>query len=75
VLGRLVDEDVKKALEALPTPFRLLVLLAEVEGFATERLPMPLGLKTGTVMSKLHRGRPLLEKALWHYAQQAGYRV
>jgi RNA polymerase sigma-70 factor (ECF subfamily) len=73
VLGRLVDEDVKQALEALPPAFRLAVLLADVEGFSYREIADTLGVKMGTVMSRLHRGRRMLEKALWYYAQQTGH--
>lgn len=64
VLERLVDEDIIHALEELPLPFRQVVLLADVEGFAYKEIADILDIKIGTVMSRLHRGRRRLQQAL-----------
>jgi RNA polymerase sigma-70 factor (ECF subfamily) len=73
VLERLVDEDIIKALEELPVPFRQVVLLADVEGFAYKEIADILDIKIGTVMSRLHRGRRRLQQALVPYLQRSGY--
>jgi RNA polymerase sigma-70 factor (ECF subfamily) len=72
VLERLPDEEVKAALESLPENFRLPVLLADVEGFSYKEIADIMGTPIGTVMSRLHRGRKALEKALWETAKERG---
>jgi RNA polymerase sigma-70 factor (ECF subfamily) len=72
VLDRLPDEDVQRALEALPEGFRMAVLLADVEGFSYREIAEILGVPIGTVMSRLHRGRKALQKALWERVQERG---
>jgi len=71
-LDRFVDGDVKAAVEALPENFRLPVLLADVEGFSYKEIAEIMDVPIGTVMSRLHRGRKALERALWMTAQQRG---
>ena len=72
VIRSMPDEDVQKALEALPEGFRLAVLLADVEGFSYKEIAEILGIPIGTVMSRLHRGRRALEKALWEMVRERG---
>ena len=72
VLDGLPDDEVKQALESLPENFRLPVLLADVEGFSYKEIAEIMGTPIGTVMSRLHRGRKALEKALWDTAEERG---
>ena len=72
VLQSLVSEDVRKAIDSLPEHFRMPVLLADVEGFAYKEIAEILDVPIGTVMSRLHRGRKTLQKALWEFAQERG---
>jgi len=72
VIRSMPDEDVQRALEALPEGFRLAVLLADVEGFSYKAIAEILGIPIGTVMSRLHRGRRALEKALWERVRERG---
>ena len=72
VLEQFVDADVKAAVEDLPEHFRLPVLLADVEGFSYKEIAEIMDVPIGTVMSRLHRGRKALEKALWVFAEQRG---
>jgi RNA polymerase sigma-70 factor (ECF subfamily) len=67
-----VDEDVKAAVEALPEIFRIPVLLADVEGFSYKEIARIMDVPIGTVMSRLHRGRKALEKALWDINERRG---
>jgi RNA polymerase sigma-70 factor (ECF subfamily) len=72
VLDRIPDADVKAALESLPEYFRLAVLLADVEGFSYKEIADIMDVPIGTVMSRLHRGRKALERALWDTAKERG---
>ncbi len=72
VLDRIPDEAVKAALESLPENFRLPVLLADVEGFSYKEIAEIMETPIGTVMSRLHRGRKALQKALWDTAKERG---
>jgi RNA polymerase sigma-70 factor, ECF subfamily len=71
-LERFVDEDVKAAVESLPDNFRIPVLLADVEGFSYKEIAKIMEVPIGTVMSRLHRGRKALEKALWEINERRG---
>lgn len=72
LLEGLVEEDIKRAVEELPENFRLPVLLADLEGFSYKEIAEILDIPIGTVMSRLHRGRKALERALWDFARQRG---
>jgi RNA polymerase sigma-70 factor (ECF subfamily) len=63
-LDRFTDTDVKEAIESLPDTFRLAVLLADVEGFSYKEIAEITDVPIGTVMSRIHRGRKALQKAL-----------
>jgi RNA polymerase sigma-70 factor (ECF subfamily) len=66
------DDEVKAALEDLPENFRLPVLLADVEGFSYKEIAEMLEIPIGTVMSRLHRGRKAMQKALFEFARARG---
>jgi RNA polymerase sigma-70 factor (ECF subfamily) len=70
VLDRFSESEVKEAVESLPDQFRLAVLLADVEGFSYKEIAEILNVPIGTVMSRLHRGRRALEKALFPFAEE-----
>lgn len=72
-LENLFDDDVKDALESLPYQFRLVVLLCDVEGFSYNEIANIIDAPLGTVMSRLYRGRKLLQRQLWNYAKTRGY--
>lgn len=72
LLELFTDSEVKDALESLPESFRFVVLLADVEGFAYKEIAEILEIPIGTVMSRLHRGRKALQKALFEYAVNRG---
>ena len=62
------EAEVKDAVEQLPDNFRMAVLLADVEGFSYKEIAEIMDIPIGTVMSRLHRGRKLLEKLLYDFA-------
>ncbi len=72
VLDSFTDDEVKLALESLPDGFRMAVLLADVEGFSYKEIAEITGVPIGTVMSRLHRGRRALQKALYEFGMQRG---
>jgi len=72
LLERVTDDEVKGALESLPESFRIAVLLADVEGFSYKEIAEITGVPIGTVMSRIHRGRRALQKALLEFAQARG---
>src|SRR5579884_4127201 len=72
VLDLFTDDQVKAALESLPEQFRMAVLLADVEGFSYKEIADIMEVPIGTVMSRLHRGRRALQKALVEYGRERG---
>jgi RNA polymerase sigma-70 factor, ECF subfamily len=72
VLDHFTESDVKEAVESLPDQFRMAVLLADVEGFSYKDIAEILDIPIGTVMSRLHRGRKALQKALFDFGMQRG---
>jgi RNA polymerase sigma-70 factor (ECF subfamily) len=71
--NKVFDDDVKQAIDTLPDDFRLVVMLSFLEGFSYQEISDIVGLNIGTVKSRLHRGRKLLQKSLWHYAVKNGF--
>lgn len=74
LMDMLPDDEVKQALENLPENFRMPVILADVQGFAYKEIAEILEIPIGTVMSRLHRGRKQMQKALHDYAIERGLR-
>ena len=66
------DDEVKNAIEELPEMFRLPVLLSDVDGFSYKEIAEMLDVPIGTVMSRLHRGRKMMQKLLYTYAKDRG---
>jgi RNA polymerase sigma-70 factor, ECF subfamily len=72
LLGRMVSRDVEKALAAVPSEFRLAVILADLEDFSYKEIAEIMDCPAGTVMSRLYRGRKILQKLLYEYAIEQG---
>lgn len=72
VLDSFTDDEVKAAIESLPDTFRMAVLLADVEGFSYKEIADITEVPIGTVMSRIHRGRRALQKALAQFAESRG---
>ncbi len=62
------DLDVQRALDALAPDYRAAVVLCDIEGLSYEEIAATLGVKLGTVRSRIHRGRAQLRDALVHRA-------
>ena len=73
LLENVLDEDIQRALDALPPDYRMVVLLADLEGFSYKEIADILEVPVGTVMSRLYRGRRLMEQAMLEYAREHGY--
>jgi RNA polymerase sigma factor (sigma-70 family) len=63
-----LDPEVQAALDALSPDFRVAVVLCDIEGLTYEEIAATLGIKLGTVRSRIHRGRVQLREALAHLA-------
>lgn len=72
VAGGVFEGDVEAALAALGPEFRAAVVLCDIEGLSYEEIADVLGVKTGTVRSRIHRGRAQLRRALAHRAPGPG---
>jgi RNA polymerase sigma-70 factor, ECF subfamily len=68
----IIEGEVGRALDALPTEFKLAVILCDVEEFSYEEIAEIMGCPIGTVMSRLHRGRKLLQRSLYAHALSMG---
>jgi RNA polymerase sigma-70 factor, ECF subfamily len=69
---RLLSDDVLRAVDELPIDFRMVVILADLQEFSYKEIAEILDVPVGTVMSRLYRGRRLLQKALAGYAMVSG---
>ena len=63
-----LDPEIQAALDDLPADFRVAVVLCDLEQLSYEEIAATLGIKVGTVRSRIHRGRVLLRQALAHRA-------
>jgi RNA polymerase sigma-70 factor (ECF subfamily) len=73
LLEHSLDAEVRTSLVALPHNYKVVVLLADIEGYAYKEIADVLAIPVGTVMSRLYRGRRLLEKALLSYGVRYNY--
>lgn len=71
-LENVLGDEVTAALDSLPGEFREVVFLADVQDLAYRDISGILNVPVGTVRSRLARGRALLQKELWNYAQSKG---
>ncbi len=71
--AELFDDDIKSALTQLSEEFRMVILLADVEGFSYKEIAEIIDRPIGTVMSRLFRGRRMLQRILEKYARREGY--
>ncbi len=66
-MSNLLDEEIEIALRELPSEFKIVVILADLEGLSYKEIAQALNIPMGTVMSRLHRGRKVLRKKLLNY--------
>jgi len=72
LMDRLDTEQVEDALDALPGEYRVVCTLYFIEDFSYQQIAEVVGCPVGTVRSRLHRGRRMLQKALWRIAEERG---
>jgi len=68
----LLRQEILEALDSLPEDYRVIIVLADVEELSYKEIAETLGVPIGTVMSRLHRARKLLQKQLYEQAVQMG---
>lgn len=71
-LKRVLGDEVMRALDELPFEFRMTVLLADMHDLSYKEIADVLDCPVGTVMSRLHRARKLLQATLFQYAVDRG---
>jgi RNA polymerase sigma-70 factor, ECF subfamily len=71
-LAPLVEKEVQRALDELPPEFRVAVVLSDIEELSYKEIADAMSCPIGTVMSRLHRGRKLLQKSLREHAIALG---
>ena len=69
---RFLSDEVLKALERVPVDFRLVVVLSDIYGYSYKEIARRVDIPIGTVMSRLFRGRRLLQEQLYDYAVKEG---
>jgi len=71
----LFDDEINAAIDKLPEEYRIVLLLADVEGLSYKEISEVIAHPLGTVMSRLHRGRKMLQRSLRRYAEENGFKV
>jgi RNA polymerase sigma-70 factor, ECF subfamily len=69
----LLGDEISEALKSIPEEFRRIVILCDMENWTYEEISNHLNIPIGTVRSRLHRGRKMLEEKLSDYAASYGY--
>ncbi len=69
----LFDDEINHAIDRLPDEYKIVVLLSDVESLSYKEIAEIISHPIGTVMSRLHRGRKMLQKSLARYAKENGY--
>ena len=72
VIEKVEVEQVTRAIAALPEDYRIVSALYFMEEFSYQEIAEMVSCPVGTVRSRLHRGRRILQKALWQVAEQQG---
>jgi RNA polymerase sigma-70 factor (ECF subfamily) len=72
LLDKLGTERIVAAINRLPEEHRIVATLYFMEDLSYEEIAQALQCPVGTVRSRLHRGRKMLQKALWQIAEEDG---
>ena len=69
---RILAQEIERAIDTLSDDYRMVILLCDVQGLSYREIADILGCPIGTVMSRLHRARKVLQKELLEQAQLLG---
>ena len=72
LMDRLLSDEVLRALQKVPLDFRTVVILSDVNNMSYKEIAEMVAIPIGTVMSRLFRGRRLLQEQLFNYAVKEG---
>lgn len=72
LMSKLAAEHIEAAVESLPEEYRVAATLYFMQDFSYQEIADVVGVPVGTIRSRLHRGRRLLQKALWLIAEERG---
>jgi RNA polymerase sigma-70 factor (ECF subfamily) len=72
MMDKFDSEHVAEALDALPEEYRVVSTLYFIDDLSYQQIADVVGCPVGTVRSRLHRGRRMLQKALWRVAEERG---
>jgi len=72
IFDKLVEDDVRNAMESLPEDFRTAIVLSDIEGLSYQEIADILQCPIGTVRSRISRGRKFLQKRLYDFAKKKG---
>ena len=70
---QIFDDEIVQAIEEMPEDYRIAVLLCDIENFSYKEIAEILDVPIGTVMSRISRGRKILQKLLLDYARREGF--
>jgi RNA polymerase sigma-70 factor (ECF subfamily) len=71
-MDRMTAEAVGAALDALPESYRVVAVLYFYQDLSYAAIAEQLGIPVGTVRSRLHRARAMLQRRLWQIAEESG---
>lgn len=72
MMDRFLSDEVLRALRKVPIDFRVVVVFSDIYGFSYKEIAEVVAIPIGTVMSRLFRGRRLLQDQLFDYAVKEG---
>ncbi len=75
IFSKLLDDELMLALSSINDDYKVVIILCDLEGFSYDEIAEFLLCPVGTVRSRLHRARKLLQQKLYSYAKQRGYEV
>ena len=72
LMSQMDQAGINAGMDALPDEFRVVATLYFMQDLAYQEIAEMIGCPVGTVRSRLHRARRMLQKQLWHIAQERG---